>query len=509
MPAIRKPLVILTLALALAAVAASPASALDARLVSVGKFAAPVYVTSPPADASRLFVVERAGTIQVLRNGTRKKFLDISAKTTTEVERGLLSMAFAPDYATSRRFYVYYTTNGGDIRIEEYRRSASNADTADPSSARPLLTIEHSTFPNHNGGQLQFGPDGFLYAGTGDGGAAGDPFRNGQNTGTLLGKLLRIDPRNGSPYAVPAGNPFDSPVYDYGLRNPYRFSFDRKTGDLIIGDVGQDLHEEIDFRAAGSPGGANFGWSCREGKSVYTSTSDPKCSATTNPPSYVAPVLDYPHSGGGCSIIGGYVVRDPTLTTLNGRYVYGDLCTSKLRSVDLARPSGDRAVTTNVTLPGSGLVSFGEDSHGCVYVVSIAGPVYRMQPATGSASCVAPGMTPNPTGFTLGISGRRHQSALSAGALRIAVRCTAACAVRTGTTIAIEGSDRRYKLARVSRLLAAKTRVTVELALTDKVHTALSKALGRDRTGLATVNVSAKTASGAVDRDKRRFRILG
>ena len=193
-------------------------------------------------------------------------------------------MAFAPDYATSRRFYVYYTTNGGDIRIEEYKRSASNADAADPSSARPLLTIEHSTFPNHNGGQLQFGPDGFLYAGTGDGGAAGDPFRNGQNTGTLLGKLLRIDPRKGSPYAVPAGNPFDNPVYDYGLRNPYRFSFDRKTGDLIIGDVGQDLHEEIDFRAAGSAAGANFGWSCREGKSVYTdSTPDPSCSATTKP----------------------------------------------------------------------------------------------------------------------------------------------------------------------------------------------------------------------------------
>ncbi len=396
----RRLLPILLLAAAVVAIAATPALALDARLVSVGPtFVAPVYVTGSPGDSTRLYVVERPGRIQLVRGGTSRTFLDISSQVSSDGERGLLSVAFAPDYATTRRFYVYYTMvddpstsadETGDIRIAEYRRSATDPDAADPSSARPLLTIDHSTYSNHDGGQLQFGPDGYLYAGTGDGGGGGDPLGNGQNTSTLLGKLLRIDPRSGSPYAIPPGNlTATSPVFDYGLRNPFRFSFDRKTGDLVIGDVGQGLREEIDFRAAGAPGGVNFGWNRCEGNIAYPPTSATSPAPCSPPSGYVGPVLDYSHDGGNCAIIGGYVVRNSSLAALNGRYLYGDLCTSRLRSVQLGNPSGDREISTDVALNPADLVSFGEDARGCVYVVSAAGNVYRVQSPTGAAPCPA------------------------------------------------------------------------------------------------------------------------
>jgi glucose/arabinose dehydrogenase len=346
----------------------------------VGTFSSPIYVTAPPGDTHRLFVVERAGRIRVLRDGRKLKapFLDISSNVRTDSERGLLSMAFAPDYTRSGRFYVYFTDLNGDIHIQEFRRSAGNPNRANSASGRNLLTIGHREFGNHDGGQLQFGPDGRLYAGVGDGGGGGDPHGHGQSLGTDLAKLLRIDPRKpsgGRPYGV-KGNPFVSrrgarpEIWAYGLRNPWRFSFDRRTGDLVIADVGQDTEEEVDFARRGTGRGANYGWNVFEGARRYSGGRAPGA---------VRPRLVHRHSAGYCSITGGYVVRDRALGSLYGRYVYGDLCKAGLRSVKLGRrrgASGDRGVGVSV----SQLVSFGEDARGRVYAVSLQGHVYRLAP---------------------------------------------------------------------------------------------------------------------------------
>jgi glucose/arabinose dehydrogenase len=360
--------------LSLAAVTACGTQSADARvhLVRIGSFDAPIYVAAPRGDNSRLFVVERAGRIVVVRGGhkLRTPFLDIRGKVSGGGERGLLSMAFAPDYASSGRFYVCYTDNGGDVRVVEYRRAT--ADRARASSARNVITIEHSQFSNHNGGQIQFGPDGLLYIGVGDGGSEGDPNNTGQNLGTLLGKILRIDPRPGGGFRIPSGNPFTGggrrgEIYAYGFRNPWRFSFDRSTSALAVGDVGQDEFEEIDYEPKGAARGRNFGWSHFEGNRRFKGGSTP---------SYAPPVLVRSHSGNGfCAITGGYVVRDHS-SSLFGRYVYGDLCNPRLYSVRLRKghASGNRAVGPRV----SNLVSFGEDARGRVYAVSLSGSVYRL-----------------------------------------------------------------------------------------------------------------------------------
>jgi glucose/arabinose dehydrogenase len=318
-------------------------------------------------------VVEQAGRIRVVSGGRilRQPFLDIRGSVSSGGERGLLSMAFAPDYATSHVFYVYFTDRSGNIRIQQLR--TSSADRADPSSRRDVITIAHHTFPNHNGGQLEFGPDGMLYAGIGDGGSEGDPNRNGQKLSTLLAKVIRIEPKAGGGYSVPAGNPFVTrsgarpEIYSYGLRNPYRFSFDRLTGDLTIADVGQDKIEEVDFAAKGRAAGANYGWSVWEGRRRYNGGSAPGA---------VFPVIQQSHRNGWCAIIGGYVARDPALKSLYGRYVYGDNCKTGIRSTRLSpgSASGDRG--TGLSVPA--LSSFGEDAQGRVYATSLGGPVYRL-----------------------------------------------------------------------------------------------------------------------------------
>jgi glucose/arabinose dehydrogenase len=344
------------------------------RLVRVGNFAAPIYVAAAPGDSSRLFVVERAGRIIVLRHGRklRTPFLDIRGRVSEGGERGLLSMAFAPDYARSGRFYVDYTDNSGDIRVVQFRRS-SNPNRALRGSARNVIRVEHSQFNNHNGGQLEFGPDGLLYIGVGDGGSEGDPNNTGQNLGTLLGKILRIDPHPGGGYGIPSGNPFRGAgqrreIYAYGLRNPWRFSFDSSTGALAIGDVGQNRFEEIDYEPRTGALGKNFGWSHFEGFSRFKGGSTPASAP---------PVLVRSHAGDGfCAIVGGYVVRNRGTKGLNGRYVYGDLCNSRLFSVRLSpgHASNNRALPVRV----SNLVSFGQDASGRVYAVSLNGPVYRL-----------------------------------------------------------------------------------------------------------------------------------
>jgi glucose/arabinose dehydrogenase len=351
-------------------------------LKKVGSFDAPVYVTGAPGFPQLLFVVEQPGRIVVLRNGRRlgKPFLDLRGQISYGGERGLLSVAFPPDYARSKRFYVYYTDPDGNIRIDEFRRGS--ATRARQGSQRKVIVIPHPVNSNHNGGQLQFLGD-LLYFGTGDGGSGGDPPNNAQNKDVLLGKLLRIDPRpaGGKPYTVPADNPFvgkpgRDEIYSYGLRNPFRFSFDRRSNRLAIGDVGQNRFEELDYTTVAAANGANFGWDALEGDSKYSDEN----SGTPDPGGTVKPIFAYSHARGGssCSIIGGYVVRDPRLPGLLGRYLYADLCEGQLRALmpHLKRASDDHQLGLHVESPSS----FGEDDQHRLYVASIEGPIYRLVP---------------------------------------------------------------------------------------------------------------------------------
>lgn len=348
------------------------------RLLKLGDFEQPTYLAAPRGDRRR-FVVEREGRIRVVKRGRTlgRPFLDIADEVSTGGESGMLSLAFAPDYSSSGRFFVYYTDLQGFLTIAQFRRSQANPDRAAPGSRRTVMRVPHPR-PNHKGGQLQFGPDGLLYAAFGDGGGGGDPDENAQSLGRILGKMVRIDPRPGGGYSIPAGNPFRrragarGEIYAYGLRNPYRFSFDRRTGALTIGDVGQSAVEEIDYvpsPGGGRPprGGYNFGWDVFEGRQSYEGGSAP---------GHVPPVIAHSQGAGFCSIIGGYVIRDRSLGRgWSGRYVYGDFCNSALRLAALRRGS---APTRRSGLQVRGLVSFGEDGQGRVYAVSLNGPVFRI-----------------------------------------------------------------------------------------------------------------------------------
>lgn len=381
----------------LAASGVETAGARAAVLEPVGTFEQPIFVTSDPGDPDRLLVVEREGTVQLVEEGAAGLFADISHLVSCCAgERGLLSIAPAPDFAASGRFYAAYTGTEaaggahGDLHVDAFRH-----DEAGALLREPILTIGHDEHANHNGGQLQLGPDGYLYISTGDGGGGGDPLESGQDLDTLLGKLLRIEPRPGDdpPYAIPPGNPFAGgagrdEIWAYGLRNPWRFSFDRAGGDLVIADVGQNAREEIDHEPSPAPGevggaGANYGWNCREGSIAY-SGAPPECEEAGP---FTDPVFDYPHedpedgSAHGCSITGGYVVRDPGLEELRGRYVYGDFCVGQIRSIDLSAPdpaATDRA-EPELSVPEFSLFSFGEDACGRIYAVRGDGLVQRLE----------------------------------------------------------------------------------------------------------------------------------
>jgi glucose/arabinose dehydrogenase len=345
------------------------------RLAKVGDFDQPDYVTQPPGSAD-LYVVERGGRVRIVRSGqvVPDPALDISGGVSTDSEQGLLSIAFPPDFQSSRLVYAYYTGADQDQHVVRYAVADDGSFEVD--SGREILHMDDFA-SNHNGGQLQFGPDGYLYVGTGDGGLAGDPERNGQDLGSLLGKLLRIDPRagKGGPYAIPPDNPFvgragvRQAVYSYGLRNPWRFSFDPATGALSIGDVGQDTMEEIDYIPKGEARGANFGWSAFEGTNRFNTDQAA--------PNVTPPILTYGRDD-GCSVTGGYVVRDRSLPALFGRYVYGDYCAGELRSLKPAVPDArdDRSLDLNVP----SLSSFGKDNERHIYAVSLDGPVYRLVP---------------------------------------------------------------------------------------------------------------------------------
>jgi glucose/arabinose dehydrogenase len=341
------------------------ASAYEWRPVVVG-LVRPTAIVSSRDGSGRLFVLEQTGRIRVLQNGNvllPTPFLDISAEVGSQgSEQGLLGIDFSPSYAQDGFFYVNYTDRSGNTSISRFKVS-SNPDVADPASELKLLQVDQP-FPNHNGGQVTFGPDGFLYLGLGDGGSAGDPHKNGQSLNALLGKILRIDVSGGGPtYKIPADNPFASgggkpEIWAYGLRNPWRFSFDRATGDLYIADVGQDTYEEIDYQPAGSKGGANFGWNFREAAHPFRGV--PPDTVTL-----VDPVFEYSHSQ-GCSVTGGYVYRGKDLPELNGVYFFSDYCSGNIWGL---LQNGGAWKSAQLFTTSMHVTSFGEDQNGELYLL--------------------------------------------------------------------------------------------------------------------------------------------
>jgi len=352
-------------------------------LRSIGRFDHPVYVAGAPGFPNLLFVIEQPGRVEVLNHGHRlaRPFLDLRLRVGYDGgERGLLSIAFPPDYRASGRFYAYYVNNAGNVEIDEFHRRG--ATRAAPATQRRVIEIPHPVNANHNGGQMQF-LGNLLFFATGDGGSGGDPPNNAQNKGVLLGKLLRIDPlpRRGHPYTVPRSNPFvgrpgRDEIYSYGLRNPFRFSFDRVSARrprIAIGDVGQNRYEELDYATLSRARGANFGWDAFEGFRPYTEANG----GTPDPGQTTKPVFAYSHDrGGSCSIIGGYVVADRHLYSLYKRYVYADLCEGQVRALipGRRRAHGDRKLGLAVASP----TSFGEDDAHRLYVASLEGPVFRI-----------------------------------------------------------------------------------------------------------------------------------
>ncbi|HWQ83100.1 MAG TPA: PQQ-dependent sugar dehydrogenase [Anaerolineales bacterium] len=331
------------------------------------------------AGDERLFIVERDGRIRILQAGSLKPepFLDITDRVGAGGERGLLGLAFHPRYPETGAFYVNYTDFNGNTHISQFSVTANNPDQADAASEKELIFVEQP-FPNHNGGALAFGPDGFLYIGLGDGGSAGDPHGNGQSVDTLLGKILRISVDQGDPYGIPDGNPFISgggrpEIWAYGLRNPWRFAFDSLTGDFYIGDVGQNIHEEIDFQPASSQGGENYGWNILEGSACFI--SEPCDSA-----GLTAPVFTYTHAEGGCSVTGGGVYRGSELPEWQGIYLFGDYCSGMVGGLLPPANQGDGAGWQRAWLftdVGS-ISSFGEDASGEIYLADLGGSIYRL-----------------------------------------------------------------------------------------------------------------------------------
>ena len=375
---------LLALSILLAAVPAAAELGLESVLEGLTQ---PVRLTAPAGD-ERLFVVEQTGRIRVFdRDGApRGVFLDLSASISTGGERGLLGLAFAPDHAESRRFFVNFTDPDGDTRIVRYTTSAGNPDRADPASASPVLSVEQP-YGNHNGGHLEFGPDGMLYVGLGDGGSAGDPENRAQAGLSLLGKMLRLDVSGDSGYAVPPDNPFvgftafRQEIWALGLRNPWCFGFDRETGDLAIADVGQDVIEEIHIVPGGHPGGLNFGWRLMEGSRCYEPPTD------CNDGSLTLPVHEYTHGGVPfrCSISGGYVHRGTGAPALSGRYVFADFCSNQIWSLLWTESNGVTTVfehTAELTPPGGfdSIVGIAQDGVGELYVIDRgAGRIGRLR----------------------------------------------------------------------------------------------------------------------------------
>ncbi|WP_282703655.1 PQQ-dependent sugar dehydrogenase [Streptomyces sp. CC219B] len=347
----------------------APRPAAEVVLNNVATAQSPSAGTAGPGGT--VWIAERAGKVRVLDDaGLGAPVLDISGETTTDGERGLLGIAFDKDFA---HFYISFTNRQGTSTVDEF---AVRDGEIQPDTRRTVLT-QTQPYANHNGGDIAFGPDGYLYIAFGDGGSAGDPHGNGQNLGTLLGKLLRIDPSGGEPYAIPPDNPFagdpnaKDEIWAYGLRNPWRFSFDTGTGDLLIGDVGQSAWEEIDWAPAASKGGENYGWSRMEGNHPFR--------GGTEPANHVPPVHEYDRSGPGCSVTGGYVYRGEAVPDLKGQYVFSDFCDGTVRALRL--DNGEVTGVSDLGVDGGRVVSFVQSGDGELYVLNLAGGVFRIDPA--------------------------------------------------------------------------------------------------------------------------------
>jgi hypothetical protein len=491
-------------ALALFAGLACVPPAHAATLAQVGSFSSPVSIAGAPGDGHRVYVVEQGGVIRELVDGVEQAtpYLDIHTRVLSGGERGLLSMAIDP--ADPTHVFVYYTRQtDGAIQIDRY--TAPTPDHADPTTRVDVLRIPHPGDGNHNGGQLQFGPDGKLYLGTGDGGGSGDSHHNAQKldaaTSTSdprLGKLLRINP-NGS---APADNPFPAPaddVWALGLRNPWRFSFDRLTGDLTIGDVGQGAWEEVDFAAAPEAGKrVNFGWNMREGLHDYSDPSD-----TPGPNCCTDPVLEHSHDSGWYAIIGGYVVRDPAVPELAGRYLYGDNAKGDLYAVTLGATgaSGDGATGLHV----ADLSGFGEDGVGRVYAASLDGPVYRLVGAPlPPGSGPGPGAGPSAPGTAdtkapkLMLQVARRQHVLRTRRFVAKVSCDEQCALRV--------SAKRSKTHSVTA--AAGARVRVLLHPSRRALRLWSRAVRRHHAVVIRIRVRGTDAAGNASTRSARVRVL-
>ena len=507
--------------------AVAPAASAQLQLVPFGgqTYVAPRHVAAPPADTDRVFVVQSNGVIRLVNGGTTQPapFLDIN----TEVcdgsvadgcggEAGMFSIAFAPDYASSGLFYVYFTRDVSpgthELVIKEFR--ATDPNDADETTGRDVLVIPHPVNQNHNGGQLQFGPDGFLYIATGDGGGGNDPGSNAQNLASRLGKLLRIDPADppGAPlYSVPSDNPFRDgtgpnadEVYAYGLRNPYRFSFDRLTGDLTIGDVGQGAWEEIDFVPNGAGRGVNFGWDCFEGTALALSATkvppDPQCAPP--PAAHTPPVHQYARPPGGAAINGGFVVRDQTVPALLGRYLYADSSGALGGAIFSAVLSAGGATGDGPTgLSAPFVVSFGEDACGRVYVVSGGGQVSRIQSGPGTSGC-SPQTAPPPTGGSisdvqppgLNLEVVRGRRAARGGEILLRLACAEACSVSAAADFLVPG--RNFELGPEGASLSAGVPRELALPLSRAQARRLRALLRRGRKAKALIEAVATDAAG-------------
>lgn len=335
-------------------------------------FSAPVQITNAGDGTNRLFIVEKGGLVKIINNGTvlATPFLNISALVSDGSEQGLLGIAFPEGFATKRYFYTDYTNKVavGNTVVARFLLTA-DSNVADSTDPKEILQVVQP-FTNHNGGQLNFGPDGFLYIGMGDGGSIGDSHNDAQNKTSLLGKILRIDVESGVvPYSLPADNPFNNEVWSYGLRNPWRFSFDRTTGEIYIADVGQNLSEEINVQSSGAPA-LNYGWPIMEGSLCY---SNPIC----DPTGLVIPVAEYNHSSGDCSVTGGYVYRGSEFPSLQGVYLYGDYCSGKIRGLIKVGSTWESKVLLDTNF---NISSFGEDEAGNIYFSDLtSGNIYKIE----------------------------------------------------------------------------------------------------------------------------------
>jgi glucose/arabinose dehydrogenase len=503
------------LTVAAAALVTAPVAGAAPTLVPIaGSWDSPIYAASPPRDPSRLFVVQRGGLIRVVVNGTVRStpFANLTGQVGLDGERGLLSIAFPPDYQSSGLAYVYLTAPDGELQIRELRRSASNPDVSD-GSQRIAWRQTHDEASNHNGGTLTFGPDGMLWFATGDGGGGNDVFGHAQDLGSQLGKVLRIDPRTGTGYRVPAGNPYGNAIWAAGLRNPFRFSFDRGTGDLFIGDVGQGAREEIDWvRFADGLGRAgNYGWACFEGFAPGPKDCDPG-------PGYIPPIHDYSLDTPR-AVTGGVLVRDPGLPTLSGRYIYADSFRPDIRSLVPGRPATGDASTG---LSRNDVVAFAEDACGHVFVVSIDGSVERIQDGAPGACVLTP--DPRPLPGTTGPGGGTPPPAAPApvadtakprlragvkGRKTLATRRRLRVAVTANEPAAVRITGRLRGVARfrtVRRQLPAARRVVLNVRVTKKTARKLRRTLRRKRV-IAALTIRARDAAGNERRVTRRVKI--